>query len=90
MSHALTFAFAALCVAFALRAERERSLAAWCLSGVCLGLAMLCRAQSAPLVLFLLAGLWRSRAGWKAALSAVVAAFVLFLPQVAAPASPPR
>ncbi|MBX7187651.1 MAG: glycosyltransferase family 39 protein, partial [Vicinamibacteria bacterium] len=81
MSHGLTFAFAALCVAFTLRAERDRSLAAWCLSGACLGLAMLCRAQSAPLALFLLAGLWRSRAGWKAALSATLAASALFLPQ---------
>ena len=83
MSHALTFAFAALCLAFTLRAQEERTLASWARCGACLGLAMLCRAQSAALFLLPAAGLWRARAGWKAALSAGGAAFALFLPQMA-------
>lgn len=82
MSHALTFAFAALCLAFTLRAQEERTLVSWARCGACLGLAMLCRAQSAPLFLIPVAGLWRARAGWKAVFSAGAAALALFLPQM--------
>ena len=82
MSHGLTFAFAAFCLAFTLRAERERTLPGWAWCGATLGLAMLCRAQAVPFVLMVLAGLWRARAGWQAALVAAFAAAAFFSPQL--------
>ena len=82
MSHALTFAFSACCLSFVLHAENERTLRAWAWCGCALGLAMLCRAQAAPLGLLVIVGLFRARAGWKEALVAGVAAFIGFAPQL--------
>lgn len=82
MSHGLTFAFAAACLALTMRAEQERKLSLWALSGAALGLAMLCRAQAAPLVLVILAGLWRSRSGWRELLLAGTSALAAFIPQL--------
>lgn len=82
MSHGLTFAFVAGCLVFTFRAERERELHQWALCGVMLGLAMLCRAQAAPLLFVVAAGLWRARAGWKEMLAAGASALVTFAPQL--------
>lgn len=84
MAHALAFAFAGCGLALTLRAERDRTLSAWALSGGSVGLAMLCRAQAAPLLLIVVAGLGRTRAGWKPALAAAFAAFAFFSPQLLA------
>lgn len=81
MSHGLTFALAAACLASTFRAEQSRELSRWALCGALLGLTMLCRAQAAPLVLVILAGLWRARAGWRAAAVVGVSAFTAFAPQ---------
>ena len=84
MSHAPTFAFAALCLAFTLRAECDHRLADWAGCGASLGLATLCRAQAAPLILLVLAGLWRARAGWKEALLVAATGFACVAPQLVA------
>lgn len=82
MSHAFTFAFASACVALTLRAERERSISLWAWCGASLGLAMLCRAQTVALLMILIAGLWRARAGWKTVLVVGITAFLCFAPQL--------
>jgi Dolichyl-phosphate-mannose-protein mannosyltransferase len=82
MSHGLTFAFVAGCLVGTFRAERERTLRSWAVCGALLGLAMLCRAQSAPLGLVIIAGLWRARAGVKEGLTAGGATAVVFAPQL--------
>lgn len=78
MSHGLTFAFSAGLLALSLRAEQTRTPRAWAFAGVALGLAMLCRAQAAPLGLVIGAGLWRARAGWKDVAAAAAAALLAF------------
>ncbi len=82
MSHGLTFAFSAACFALVLRAEEQKTSAAWALCGACLGLAMACRPQAAPLALLVATGLFRVRAGWKDILAAGGAALIAFLPQL--------
>ena len=84
MSHGLTFAFSAALLALTLRAEQARTSRAWASAGAALGLAMLCRAQAAPLGLLMAAGLWRSRAGWKEGLAAATAALLAFSSQLVA------
>lgn len=84
MSHALTFAFSAACLALTLRAERAGTTAGWAAVGTSLGLATLCRTQAAPLGLLVLAGLFRARAGGRALTVVTVCAFACFLPQMIA------
>ncbi|MBK5257926.1 MAG: hypothetical protein JJE39_18025 [Vicinamibacteria bacterium] len=82
MSHGLTFAAAAFTLALTLRAENSGRRALWILGGASLGLAMLCRTQAVVLTLFVLAGLWRARAGWLTALWTGVGAVAVFSPQL--------
>lgn len=84
MSHGLTFAFSAGLLALVLRAEQTRTPRAWALAGAAFGLAMLCRAQAAPLSLVLAAGLWRVRAGGRDVVAAATAAFLAFGAQLVA------
>ncbi len=84
MSHGLTFGAAAMTLALTLGAEKESRRRAWVAAGIGLGFAMLCRTQSAALALFVAAGLWRSRAGWRTAAMAAVAALAVFSPQLVA------
>ena len=84
MSHGLTFGASAMTLALTLDAEKEGRRRAWVGPGACLGLATLCRTQSAALALFVAAGLWRSRAGWRTATVAAAAALAVFSPQLIA------
>ena len=81
MAHGLTFGLTAITLALTLRTEREGTLRAWAWCGAALGLAVLCRTQAAVLVLFVFAGLWRSRASIGQAGLTVFCALGVFSPQ---------
>lgn len=81
MSHGLTFGLSAITLALTLRAEREGGARAWAWCGAALGLTVLCRTQTAVLALFVLAGLWRSRASIRQAALTAMCALAVFSPQ---------
>lgn len=81
MSHGLTFGLTAITLALTLRAEREGGARAWAQCGAALGLTVLCRTQAAVLVLFVFAGLWRSRASIRQSALTALLALAVFSPQ---------